>query len=130
MHGVQFFGIGPPCSNLPAMCGAGLPCVSRRSEVAYNTAGLYDARGIHARSWRALVAHVGCILHNATRPCGEFIAQLPHEFLCHYDHQRDADSRAFQFGQKKVSIRFNSRYRIDFFYSIRFGNLINLPLVH
>jgi len=31
---------------------------------------------------------------------------------------------------KKVSIRFDSRYRIDFFYSNRFGNLINLPLVH
>ena len=28
------------------------------------------------------------------------------------------------------SIRFDSRYRIDFFDSIRFGNLINLPLVH
>jgi len=27
------------------------------------------------------------------------------------------------------SIRFDSRYRIDFFDSIRFGNLINLPLV-
>ena len=37
--------------------------------------------------------------------------------------------RAFQFGEK-VSIRFDSRYRIDFFDSIRFGNLINLPLVH
>jgi len=31
---------------------------------------------------------------------------------------------------KKVSIRFDSRYRINFFDSIRFGNLINLPLVH
>jgi len=31
---------------------------------------------------------------------------------------------------KKDSIRFDSRYRIDFFDSIRFGNLINLPLVH
>ena len=31
---------------------------------------------------------------------------------------------------KKVSIRFDFRYRIDFFDSIRFGNLINLPLVH
>jgi len=31
---------------------------------------------------------------------------------------------------KKVSIRFDSRYRIDFFDSIQFGNLINLPLVH
>ena len=41
--------------------------------------------------------------------------------------------REFQFGQKKFrfdSIRFDSRYRIDFFDSIRFGNLINLPLVH
>ena len=28
------------------------------------------------------------------------------------------------------SIRFDSRYRIDFFDSIRFGNLINLLLVH
>ena len=28
------------------------------------------------------------------------------------------------------SIRFDFRYRIDFFDSIRFGNLINLPLVH
>jgi len=122
MHGVQFFGIGPPCSNLPAMCGAGSPCVSRRSEVAYNTAGLYDARGMHARSWRALVAHVGCILHNATRPCGEFIAQLPHEFLCHYDHQRDADSRAFQFGQKKF--RFGSILATESIFSIRFDSAI------
>ena len=39
-------------------------------------------------------------------------------------------NRAFQFGQKKVSIRFDSRYRIDFFDSIRFGNLVNLSLVH
>jgi len=31
---------------------------------------------------------------------------------------------------KKVSIRFDSRYRIDFFDSIRFANLINLPLLH
>ena len=31
---------------------------------------------------------------------------------------------------KKVLIRFDSRYRIDFFDSIRFGNLINLPLLH
>jgi len=31
---------------------------------------------------------------------------------------------------KKVLIRFDSRCRIDFFDSIRFGNLINLPLVH
>jgi len=42
-----------------------------------------------------------------------------------------AVNRAFQFGQKSLdSIRFDSRYRIDFFDSIRFGNLINLPLVH
>jgi len=40
--------------------------------------------------------------------------------------QRDQD-RAFQFGQKKVSIRFSLPNR---FFSIRFGNLINLPLVH
>ena len=40
-------------------------------------------------------------------------------------------SRAFQFGQKSFgSILFDFRYRIDFFDSIRFGNLINLPLVH
>ena len=26
------------------------------------------------------------------------------------------DSRGFQFGQKKVSIRFDSRYRIDFLF--------------
>ena len=40
-------------------------------------------------------------------------------------------TRAFQFGRKSFdSIRFDSRYRIDFFDSIRFGNLINLPLVH
>ena len=40
-------------------------------------------------------------------------------------------TRAFQFGQKSFhSIRFDSRYRIDFFDSIRFGNLIHLPLVH
>ena len=39
-------------------------------------------------------------------------------------------STAFQFGQKSFdSIRFDSRYRIDFFDSIRFGNLINLPLL-
>jgi len=31
---------------------------------------------------------------------------------------------------KKVTIRFDSRYRIDFFDSIRFANLINLPLLH
>ena len=39
--------------------------------------------------------------------------------------------RAFQFGQKK-SFRFNSILATEsiFFYSIRFGNLINLPLVH
>ena len=36
--------------------------------------------------------------------------------------------RAFQFGQKSIdSIRFDYRYRIDFFDSIRFGDLINLP---
>jgi len=39
-----------------------------------------------------------------------------------------ASARAFQFGQKKF--RFDSRYRIDFFDSIRFANLINLSLVH
>ena len=40
-------------------------------------------------------------------------------------------TRAFQFGQKSFdSIRFDSRYRIDFFDSIRFANLINLPLLH
>ena len=34
-------------------------------------------------------------------------------------------------GEKSFdSIRFDSRYRIDFFDSIRFINLINLPLVH
>jgi len=39
--------------------------------------------------------------------------------------------RAFQFGQKSFhSILFDSCYRIDFFDSNRFGNLINLPLVH
>ena len=39
--------------------------------------------------------------------------------------------RAFQFGQKSFdSIRFDSRYRIDFFDSIRFASLINLPLLH
>ena len=31
-------------------------------------------------------------------------------------------------GEKKF--RFDFRYRIDFFDSIRLGNLINLPLVH
>jgi len=31
---------------------------------------------------------------------------------------------------KKLSIRFDSRNRVDFFDSIRFGNLINFPLVH
>jgi len=42
-------------------------------------------------------------------------------------------TRAFQFGQKKVSIRFDSIFATEsifFFESIRFGNLINLPLVH
>ena len=43
--------------------------------------------------------------------------------------QSSMPSRAFQFGQK-VSILFDSRYRIDFFDSIRFANLINLPLLH
>ena len=39
--------------------------------------------------------------------------------------------RAFQFGQKSFdSIRFDSHYRIDFFDSIRFANLINFPLLH
>jgi len=39
--------------------------------------------------------------------------------------------RAFQFGPKYFDlVRFDSRYRIDFFDSIQFGNLINLPLVH
>ena len=37
-------------------------------------------------------------------------------------------TRAFRFGQKKF--RFDSRYRIDFFDSIRFANLINLPLLN
>ena len=41
------------------------------------------------------------------------------------------NSRAFQFGQKRFdSIRSDFHYRIDFFDSIGFGNLINLPLVH
>jgi len=40
-------------------------------------------------------------------------------------------SRAIQFGQKSFdSIRFDSHYRIDFFDSIRFANLINLPVVY
>ena len=41
-------------------------------------------------------------------------------------------SRAFQFGQKKVSVRFYSIFATEsiFFDSIRFDNLINLPLVH
>ena len=53
-------------------------------------------------------------------------------FQSHSPGRSARDSRAFQFGQKKVSIsiRFDSRYRIDFLDSIRFGNLINLPLVH
>ena len=39
--------------------------------------------------------------------------------------------RAFQFGQKSFdSMPFDSRYQIDFLDSIRFGNLINLSLVH
>jgi len=38
-------------------------------------------------------------------------------------------TRAFQFGQKKVSIRFDYRYRIDFFDSIRQSDKY-LPLVH
>jgi len=38
--------------------------------------------------------------------------------------QRDQD-RAFQFGQKKDSI-----LATESIFSIRFGNLINLPLVH
>ena len=47
------------------------------------------------------------------------------------ERQAGISVRAFQFGQKSFdSIRFNSRYRIDFFDSILFGNLINLPLVH
>jgi len=39
-----------------------------------------------------------------------------------------ADTRAFQFGQKKF--RFDSILAIESIFSIRFGNLINLPLVH
>jgi len=41
--------------------------------------------------------------------------------------QRDQD-RAFQFGQKKF--RFDSILAAESIFSIRFGNLINLPLVH
>jgi len=37
-------------------------------------------------------------------------------------------SRAFQFGQKKF--RFDSILAIESIFSIRFGNLINLPLIH
>jgi len=44
---------------------------------------------------------------------------------------RSLVGRAFQCGLKSFdSIRFDSRYRIDFFDSIKFGNLINVPLVH
>ena len=39
-------------------------------------------------------------------------------------------SKAFQFGQKKFWIRFNSIFAAESIFSIRFGNLINLPLVH
>ena len=40
-------------------------------------------------------------------------------------------ARAFQSGPKSFdSIWFDSRYRIDFFDSIWFANLINLPLLH
>jgi len=50
--------------------------------------------------------------------------------LCQWRRQDlEVGGRAFQFW-KKVSIRFDSRYRIDLFDSIRLGNLINLPLVH
>jgi len=42
-----------------------------------------------------------------------------------WDRQTDGrtDTRAFQFGQRQVSTRFDSRYRIDFF-SIRFDSAI------
>jgi len=40
------------------------------------------------------------------------------------------DGYSIPIRRKKVLIRFDSRYRIDFFDSIRFGSLINLPLVH
>jgi len=45
---------------------------------------------------------------------------------------RRLDARAFQFGQKKVLIRFDSILVTEsiFFDSIRFANLINLPLLH
>ena len=42
-----------------------------------------------------------------------------------YDTVRD---RAFQFGQKKF--RFDSILATESIFSIRFGNMINLPLVH
>jgi len=58
----------------------------------------------------------------------------PHKFTSESTsrsvHSFQHSSKAFQFGQKSFdSIRFDSRYRIDFF-SIRFANLITLPLVH
>ena len=51
--------------------------------------------------------------------------------LCVYLHHKviaEMNSRAFQFGQKKF--RFDSILAIDSIFSIRFSNLINLPLVH
>ena len=52
------------------------------------------------------------------RPAVGFGNWSPH--YCQVEHSNS--------GQKSYdSIRFDSRYRIDFF---RFGNLINLPLVH
>ena len=43
---------------------------------------------------------------------------------------RDEQAGEHSNSGEKVSIRFDSRYRIDFFHSIRIGNLINLPIVH
>jgi len=60
-------------------------------------------------------------------PTRRSAANSPHATAAvdRWDRQTDGrtDTRAFQFGQKKVSTRFDSRYRVDFF-SIRFHSAI------
>jgi len=91
--------------------------------------GRADARARHPQNFTADAAAAAAARWQSPDHCRVFDDARRAWYWHHFSTKSESPLEHPNSG-KKASIRFDFRYRVDFFDSIRFANLINLPLLH
>ena len=109
------------------------PCIAlfhhRRPLYAWNLASNFftrlDQLTHYVATLNYLIRHVRSVGQTSFGETSGYVRETPKSA---WQRGRATQGRAFQFGQKKF--RIDSILATESIFSIRFGNLINLPLVH